>query len=117
MAIVWAVQPSRMIEDIEKDIRDRYEDFAILVFNEVVSNSPVLSGRYRGNHMVGVGSPNSNITDSTAVPVLNKGFYFLRDFVPIYITNNLPYAQRIEHGWSGKAPSGVYGISAQVVGG
>jgi hypothetical protein len=28
-----------------------------------------------------------------------------------YITNNLPYAERLEYGWSGQAPSGMIRLS------
>lgn len=79
-------------------------------------NAPVvLTGRYRSNWTIGVGAPNTSTHQTAgragapaaapsqpALPAMTLG-------QPVYITNSLPYAGRIEQGHSRKAPAGVVG--------
>lgn len=72
-------------------------------------------GRFRGNWNVSVGSPDlstSNDIDPSGGVTMAKGQATIRAWVPssgrpIFLTNNLPYAMRIEYGWSTQAPSGI----------
>jgi len=87
----------------------------------IVRMSPVDTGRFRGNWMIGVGSPDISTIDAvdkdgsttvarvtTAAPGLHAGGV-------IYITNSLPYARRLEYGWSKQAPSppGIVRLTVQ----
>lgn len=65
------------------------------------ANSPVLTGRYRDSHVMladGV-----LVTDPEAASTARE----------VIFVNTLPYARRIETGWSSQAPDGVYeGVAA-----
>jgi hypothetical protein len=85
------------------------------VFTEVVQASPVDTGRFRANWNGSSGSPDYTTTASTnqgrglqeASKALTANLASL-----MYLTNALPYARRLEYGWSQQAPSGMVRISA-----
>lgn len=74
-------------------------------------------GRFRGNWQASIGSPASGALDvidkdgsatlaahASVISVAKAGQVF-------YLVNNLPYAQRIEKGWSRQAPIGVVALT------
>lgn len=74
-------------------------------------------GRFRGNWQLGIGSipggETGRIDPSGAatlgavyaeIPTQAAGLVF-------YLSNNVPYAQRIEEGWSRQAPTGLVGLT------
>lgn len=85
------------------------------MLQQVITRSPVDSGAFRGNHRVGIGAldPNANKAD-TSNP-LQKGLATIQSggglgkFV--LISNSLPYAIRLENGYSQQAPLGIYSLS------
>lgn len=96
----------KMNEDVEKVARAIFLE----LFSSVIKDTPVLTGRLRGNWQTSAATPNTQIIERTdgnaaiseAYSTINKpGLY--------YLTNNLPYAERIEFdGWSKvKAPAGM----------
>jgi hypothetical protein len=74
-------------------------------------------GRFRGNWQMSIGSPASGSLDvvdpggqatrASHVAVLAAA----RAGQVIYLMNNLPYAKRIEEGWSRQAPIGVVAVT------
>jgi hypothetical protein len=87
----------------------------------MIRMSPVDTGRFRGNWMIGVGSPNvSTIATvdkdgSTTTAYIASAVGGLNAGGVIYITNSLPYARRLEYGWSKQAPSppGIVRLTVQ----
>ncbi len=81
------------------------------LFKSVVMNTPVDTGRARGNWQMSPNVPKSNTTDrlspsfSTVISQEMNNVGKLGDSV--HMTNNLPYIQRLEYGYSGKAPEGM----------
>lgn len=83
--------------------------------------SPVDTGRFRGNWMLGVGSPDTSTIDavdkdgSTTVARITAAAGSLHAGGVVYITNSLPYARRLEYGWSKQAPSppGIVRLTVQ----
>lgn len=70
-------------------------------------------GRFRGNWTVSVGSEDDTVkkeVDPAGTATIAAGKAVLGDGVPlepkIFIQNNLPYAQRLNEGWSSQAPAG-----------
>lgn len=91
---------------------------ALEAFGRIVEQSPVDEGRYRASHRVAVNSVDTSVEpegqDSYGAP--DAGAISRAGFGDeIVISNNLPYAQRIEDGWSGQAPAGVYGPAFDAV--
>jgi hypothetical protein len=88
----------------------------------IVAKSPVDSGRFKNNWMSAYGAPDESTTNSFAktelgegrgavvgrlkakLDLLDTGQYF-------YFTNSLPYAERLEYGWSQQAPGGMVRLS------
>jgi hypothetical protein len=86
---------------------------AIDVLSSVVNKSPVDTGRFRGNWQTGIGQVDSNTespNDKSGASAISKASLELTGFKAgktIYISNSLPYAQRLENGWSKQAPQGM----------
>lgn len=89
--------------------------------NRIIKESPVDTGRFRGNWQASLNTPKqgklqrldksgaSAINDMSSVVMgLNMGQTF-------YLTNNLPYARRLEYGYSKQAPSGFLRINVMRV--
>lgn len=104
MGIKWNKKLS--IDPIADEIDKTYRKFAINCYNNVKTLSPVDTGRYRNAHHISVGAPSYSETGGGVELILGIPKH---THPIIYIQNNLPYALRLEHGWSQQAPTGVYG--------
>lgn len=91
---------------------DQTRRAAILeLFRLVVMGTPVDTGRARGNWQVTLNAPAGATLERTdpnggivlAEVMANMGG--LLDVV--YFSNNLPYIERLEYGWSQQAPEGM----------
>lgn len=76
---------------------------------DIIMDTPVLSGRLKNNWFPSVNQGTNETTNETSNEALNRVNsvqFKLGD--TLYLTNNLPYAKRIEFdGWSAKAPAGM----------
>jgi hypothetical protein len=80
--------------------------------------SPVDTGRFRASWTLAVGQPDPSVaaaaqagnvaTPEPRIPAITVGATY-------YHANSLPYARRIEYGWSKQAPSGVVRLTAAEV--
>ena len=85
------------------------------LFSQVVLRSPVDTGRFRANWNFSINSPDTSSSETTdkargsqqAMKALQYGAGQI-----VYLTNALPYARRLEHGWSKQAPNGMVKVSA-----
>ena len=102
MGITWNFKPEQVKDDIEKEINDKINKFLMTCYNNLVALSPVDTGRYRGAHHFSINAPSYAGNGATAIRVQ------VGEYPVVYLQNNLPYAERIENGWSKQAPSGVY---------
>jgi hypothetical protein len=84
------------------------------LFQKVVLRSPVDTGRFRANWNVTLGAPDYATSDNTAssrgVTEATKVLGWRAGGV-YWMANGLPYAQRLEYGWSGQAPNGMVRVS------
>lgn len=87
------------------------------VMSELVERSPVATGRFKSNWRISVGAIDTS-TDASINYAANTGK--LQQAVlgwdaksAIYLTNSLPYARRLEEGWSQQAPAGMVGLTVQ----
>lgn len=83
----------------------------------LIARSPVDTGRFKNNWMPGEGTVNTSLTDSTTGDALGKigaavGGWNVGKGV-FYISNSLPYARRLEYGWSDQAPQGMVRLTVQ----
>ena len=92
---------------------------ALEMFRRIILKSPVLSGRFRGNWQLAIGSvPNGTLEldDKTGTATIAKGAATVMGINAgdtIYFANNLPYARRLEEGYSQKAPNGMVALTIQ----
>lgn len=90
---------------------------ALDVGSRVVQRSPVDTGRFRANWQYGVGQPNVKITEQTdaggtaTIARIATAAASARLGEVIYLSNSLPYALRLEAGYSKQAPAGMVGIT------
>lgn len=92
---------------------------ALELQTSMVTMSPVDTGRFRGNWQCGVGTLNADTSapeDKSGSGAIGRTATALPAWRPgqtIWLTNSLPYAARIEHGWSKQAPSGMVKLTVQ----
>ncbi|HET8791800.1 MAG TPA: hypothetical protein VFM75_11385 [Modicisalibacter sp.] len=115
----WNRSPTGFSDVVKSDVNKRLRATALQALSGVIERSPVDSGAFRGNNMVSVGSPDDGYdlakTDKNGSAALGEGMTIIgrvRDaFSVIYVSNNLPYAERLEEGSSSQAPAGIYGVT------
>ena len=98
--------------DVEKVVR-----LAVLkVFRKIILISPVDTGAYRSSHGIVSGrepGDKENIKTGGDSPFDTDEWNFRIEDGFIVIFNNQPYAERLENGWSGQAPQGIYSIALE----
>lgn len=111
----WKNKPTEFIRVIEKELTQTQKKIVADTLQGVVLVSPVDTGAFRGNHRVSIGSvdatANPSEKDSSGAGTISKGLQnliALKPFQTVFISNSLPYAYRLENGWSEQAPQGIY---------
>lgn len=95
-------------EKVERVVTDVVQE----VGSRLVIRSPVDTGRFRSNWFISRGGPMAGVTDK-----VDGGLNGLDQLTGkavgtvFYIQNNLPYAWRLEMGYSNQAPLGMVGIT------
>lgn len=82
----------------------------------MIAKSPVDTGRFKSNWQCGLGGMNPDTTAAAGSDALGRTVVVLQGYKPgqtIWLTNNLPYAKRLENGWSQQAPSGMVRLTVQ----
>lgn len=85
----------------------------IELFRGVIMDSPVDTGRFLGNWQTSITTPAAAVLDtldpsgSATVGAMTAFVSTLEGGRVTYLANNLPYAERLEYGWSKKAPQGM----------
>jgi len=100
----------------EKKIRQGHQLAIISLFSSVILRSPVDTGRFRANWIITADQPSKDTRmefDKSGSYVINTVVKFMEDnkASTIYLANNLPYAERLENGWSQQAPYGMVRLS------
>jgi hypothetical protein len=122
---------SKWCKDTAPQFIDRVVRTSVVeIGNRVVLRSPVgdakywqsppppgyVGGRFRGNWQHGfnaIPSGSLDVTDKTGdatISGIKSGALSNPSAGITYIVNNLPYAQRIENGWSRQAPEGIVSL-------
>lgn len=115
----WSKSLTGFADEAEKALTGRQKDIALYFLQQVIVGSPVDKGTYRGNHRVTINGItldyDLNQHDAGGQMTLMSGMQKIgtvnQAFGSITIQNNLPYGERIEHGWSMQAASGVYSVA------
>lgn len=117
MAGSFSLDLTRFIERANGNMDKALREAIRLVANGVVMETPVDSGRLRTNWQFGKFQMPVGVIDSTdksgtatiaAIMAQAKG---VRAGGEVWIGNNLPYAGRIEYGYSQKNPRGMVRVT------
>jgi hypothetical protein len=124
----WSMPLNAFVPQVESEfvkLRNRIvaEALQLLQFG-----SPVDQGTYRANHRVSVGdrdftfellagstAPKGSVDQQAYDREIRKLLTENAPYTIVYLQNNLPYAQRIEDGWSQQAGQGVYSTAASAL--
>lgn len=83
---------------------------------KMVQGSPVDTGRFKSNWMYGNGGINMFTgaePGSDPMAAIEAGINAWTPGTVIYITNSMPYARRLEYGWSQQFPQGMVRLTVQ----
>jgi hypothetical protein len=106
---------SDVLAKVERDLEGVRDEFLTIMADDLVASSPVWSGRYVTSHSIGASSSAGRFTENlegwqekTTVPEAYKAeargnlradiAALPRDAQRVYINNNAPHAQIVEHG-------------------
>lgn len=127
----WSFPPSAFADQIDEEVETRVRTISLALLREVIERSPVgnpdlwedppppgyVGGRFRGSHIVSIGSPVYTVTtevDPSGSGTMSRGMAVLTGLEPytqVFIQTNLPYAESLELGHSSQAPEGMYGLA------
>lgn len=109
----FSAQLSRFSKKTTDNLDRTRRTVIIKLFSAVIQDTPVLSGRLRGNWQTSIGSPVTSVIGvrdmAAAVAEVQAMAQRSQLTDTVFLRNNLPYAYRIEFdGWSHtKAPQGM----------
>lgn len=92
---------------------------ALFLGDDMIDESPVDSGRFKNNWVTSTGvadrskSAEPDPSGARAHAMLNEKIAGWKPGQTIWILNNLPYAKRLEYGWSKQAPGGMVRLAVQ----
>jgi hypothetical protein len=107
----FASDVAKFAEKVGKSVPDTIRAIALDVFESIIDDTPVDKGTARGNWQTSIGSPKSAVIARTgaggAISELKSVLPNFGDDNTIYLTNNLPYINRLEYGYSLQTPEGM----------
>jgi len=115
----WTRKPTGFGNEVRDELSKQLRATSLQALSNVIDRSPVDTGAFRGNNIVSIGSADTSHDagreDKSGASTLQAGSSKISSvsgpFEQVFIQNNLPYAEALEHGHSGQAPQGVYGLS------
>lgn len=128
----FSTQLSGLVDSKILNLKTAVSNVIRSVGEDLVTRSPVgepttwvskppkgyVGGQFKGNWQHGFESMNSGNLDTidpsgqVSIDRINKSIDSLTDVTGThYLYNNLPYAQKLEDGWSIQAPSGMVGLT------
>ena len=105
------------VEKAKKNPETVARQVSFKLFSAVIKASPVDTGRFRMNWQTAGAVAPSGVIDGTdkggAAAIGDAASYIFAasDWNEFTLTNNLPYAERLEYGWSNQAPQGFVRIN------
>jgi len=116
----FAIEIDREWLQAQDDMREKVAWLGLEALRRVVNRSPVDTGRFKGNWSLSIAT-----TDNTSTQTVDPGggatiaagagavaaYAAMDGFPMIHVQNNLPYASRLEDGYSRQAPAGMVAIT------
>lgn len=113
----WSIPPVRFAGLIKQEINAAARALALDLFSVIMVRSPVDTGRFRGNWQIDISVPAltalARFDRAGQATILEETQKLLvwKLGQTISFRNNVPYAVRLEYGYSGQAPSGMVRIT------
>lgn len=113
----FSLDVSKFVAKANKNVDTVVRSVSIKLFSAIIKASPVDTGRFRMNWQTSGAEGRSGLVagvDPTGGATINSATTFItnaptaRQFT---LTNNLPYAERLEYGWSKQAPVGFVRVN------
>lgn len=110
----WSIPLDKLVGERKEQLHAVARKITFDVFRRVVLRSPTDTGRFRANWNVSHGAPNYTTSGSTEQ---GRGLTEAAKALTLpvggvtFISNGLPYAARLEHGWSKQAPAGMIKVA------
>ena len=110
---------------LEIDVTTVVKKIGFDLFGRIVKKTPVDTGRARASWTIAINEPDRTVAeagehkayqsapDEAAKAKANAGMAALKPYEPVWISNNLPYIDALEHGHSKQAPEGMVALSIQ----
>ncbi len=115
--MTWKTTPTEAFEEYRKTFDKQFRASAVRILRCVVLQSPVDTGRFRGNWQVNHNTPIQGYSDllvdksgSSTISDGKREIERKKEPKRIFITNNVPYAATLNYGrppgkqWSPQAP-------------
>jgi hypothetical protein len=101
-------------KELQAQLLSLFRTMTIETSNSIIEGSPIDTGRFRGNWQASTGTPvEGTLFDFikkdekvNAVENVEARVGAMDLNTTVYLTNNLPYAEALEYGWSAQRPSG-----------
>lgn len=115
----FALDVKAFCEKAKKNPEIVMRQVSMKLFSAIILGSPVDTGRFRNNWFASGSTPSREITTYTgkqgtaAISRVSKVITEARGYgwTELTLANNLPYAQRLEYGWSKQAPVGMVRVN------
>ena len=110
----WTIPLDKLAEKTGVALETVVQKSTADLFRAIVEKSPVDTGRFKGNWNVSQNAPNLATTEA-ANPQRGVSEANNAQSIPVggvaYLANGLPYARRLEYGWSKQSPAGMVRVS------
>lgn len=114
----WSIPLDVIARKAKGDIETIGRKITFELFYAVQLRSPVDTGRFRANWQFGAGKMADGIVDANDINGSIAAAQALKAVETplggiVYFTNNLPYAERLEYGYSDQAPQGMVRLTVR----
>lgn len=109
----FGIDVSKFVKVAGENVDQSFGSVTLKIFNEIVQNTPVDTGRAKGSWTIGVDrlptafrnrkDKGGNLTIRAAQSKVSKA----KAGRSFFIASNLLYMPRLEYGWSKQAPNGM----------
>lgn len=113
----WAIEIDQQWAEAMGGLHRAVAYVATEALARVQRKSPVDTGQFRANWLISIGAPDPSTEQGPSPAFAAKSSAALASYAAqegfpvVYLQNNLPYANRLENGWSKQAPDGMVGLT------
>ncbi len=113
----FTLDVATFVEKAKKNPETVMKAVSLKLFSAIIKASPVDTGRFRMNWQTSgavAGTGTVAGVDMTGNKAVANATTFITNtpvWTELTLANNLPYAQRLEYGWSKQAPTGMVRVN------